>query len=86
MSLIFGVFAASLEISWSHEGHQKTPRDTLAPHGGKVKGTDHFNLELVATNEEFNIYPLDHDFKSLPLKDIHLEALVLFPKKINPWI
>jgi hypothetical protein len=84
MFLIFGVFMASLEISWSHEGHQKIPGDTLAPHGGRVKGTDYLYLELVATKEEFKLYPFDHDFKSLPLKDIHLEALVMFPKKSKP--
>lgn len=81
MFLIFGVFMACLEISWSHEGHQKIPGDTFAPHGGKVKGTDHFYLELVATKEEFKLYLFDHDFKSLPLKDIDLEASVMFPKK-----
>lgn len=75
ISLAFPIYGRS------HEGHDKTPGAMSAPHGGQLKESNQVHLELVSDSQGFKIYPLDHDMKSLPLKDIALEATIKFPKK-----
>lgn len=75
--IVFGVSNSSL----AHEGHDKTPGSVSAPHGGQIKGTNQLYLEVVADNEGFKIYPMDHDLKSIALNELNLEANIQFPKK-----
>lgn len=73
-------------VSWSHEGHNKTPGALTAPHGGQIKGTDHLYMELVAESEGVKLYPLDHDLKPVALGDVKIEGSLQLPrnKKAEP--
>ncbi len=75
------VFTLGSFHSLAHEGHNKTPGAISAPHGGQVKGTDSLYLELVSDKDGFKLYPLTHEMKVVPAKEISLEAKVKFPKK-----
>lgn len=66
---------------FAHEGHNKTPGAISAPHAGQVKGTDSLYIELVSDKDGFKLYPLTHEMKAVPFKDLKLEAKVKFPKK-----
>lgn len=79
--LIFFIVLGVSNYSLAHEGHDKTPGSVSAPHGGQIKGTSQLYLEVVADNEGFKIYPMDHDLKSIALNELKLEANIQFPKK-----
>ncbi len=65
----------------AHEGHNKTPGALSAPHGGQIKGTSQLYLELVSDSAGFKLYTLDHDLKTIPLKDVKIEASSKLPKQ-----
>lgn len=66
---------------YAHEGHLKAPGTLAAPHGGQVKGTSQLYIELVSDSAGFKIYVLDHDFKSIPAKDVKIEGTAQVPKQ-----
>ena len=72
----------SLNLAWSHEGHDKTPGAIAAVHGGMVEGKGHIYLELVSNSDEVKIYPFDHDQKPIPLSEIKkINGKMSFPRK-----
>lgn len=84
MKLVFIITALLMTVinfSQAHEGHNKTPGSQSAPHGGQIKGTDHLYLELVSSGTGFKLYPLDHDMKAVPVKDVKVSATMSLPKK-----
>ena len=71
MKRFIAVLAAAAifsQMSFAHEGHDKTPGAVSAPHGGVVKGTDHLYLELVNETGGVKIYSL---FTANSLKGSH---------------
>lgn len=67
--------------TFAHEGHDKAPGTLSAPHGGQLKGTSQLYLELVPDATGFKVYPVDHDMKSIAIKDVKLEGAVKLPKQ-----
>lgn len=65
----------------AHEGHDKSPGATVAPHGGTVQGASHIMLELVSKRDGVEIYAFDHDMKPLSTKDVKIEGTMSLPKK-----
>jgi hypothetical protein len=76
--LLAPLFAVS---AFAHEGHDKTPGNLTAPHGGHIQGTSHLYLELVPQKDGVKIYILNHDLKAVPLTKIKLEGTMTLPKK-----
>ncbi len=83
MKLLITLMTALLigQLAMSHEDHNHTPGAVTAPHGGKLKETSELYLELVADSERFKNYAMDHDMKSVALKDLKLEGTFKLPKK-----
>lgn len=75
LSLFIG-FAAT-----AHEGHDKSPGQIAAPHGGVVQGTSHIYLELVSQSGGIQIFPFDHEMKPVLPKDVKIEGTMTLPKK-----
>lgn len=67
-------------LSMAHEGHNHSP-GSEAPHGGVVKEGKTIHMELVAEGNSVKLFPLDKDYKSLPLKDIKITATAQPAKK-----
>ena len=65
--------------SWAHEGHN-APGSVQAQHGGTVKATKSFYIELVQEGNTLKLYPMGHDFKPVPLKEVQIEATAQLPK------
>ncbi len=68
-------------VTFSHEGHDKTPGALSAPHGGQIKGTSQLYLELVSDKNGFKIYTIDHDLKTIPIKEVKIEGTMKLPKQ-----
>lgn len=75
------LLALGIAPAHAHEGHNKTPGATAAPHGGMMKGTDSLYLELVGVKNGVKIYPLDHDSKPLPVGDVKITGTFVIPRK-----
>lgn len=71
--------AVTAQHSGAHEGHD-VPGSVQAQHGGAVKATKSLYLELSQEENTLKIYPMTHDFKSIPLKEVQIEATVQLPK------
>ncbi len=87
LSSIVSLFATlSSPAANAHEGHDKTPGSAAAPHGGVVKGSEHIYLELVTDQGGVKLYPLDHEMKAVPMKDLKIEGKMSKPrtKKTEP--
>lgn len=65
----------------AHEGHDKAPGAITAPHGGQLKGTSQLYVELVSDSAGFKIYTVDHDLKTIPIKDVKIEGTAKLPKQ-----
>jgi len=65
----------------AHEGHDKTPGTITAPHGGQLKGTSQLYVELVSDSTGFKLYTVDHDLKTIPIKDVKIEGSMKLPKQ-----
>lgn len=74
-TLIIGLSALA------HEGHDKTPGAQAAPHGGQLKGTSQLYVELVSDPTGFKLYTVDHDLKTIPVKDVKIEGAIKLPKQ-----
>lgn len=75
---------ATLMIAMSvfaHEGHNKTPGSLTAPHGGQLKGTSQLYVELVPVSTGFKLYAVDHELKTIPVKDLKIEGSAKLPKQ-----
>lgn len=68
-------------LALAHEGHDKTPGAVTAPHGGQLKGTSQLYVELVSDSAGFKIYTVDHDLKTIPVKDVKIEGTAKLPKQ-----
>ncbi len=68
-------------VGFAHEGHDNTPGAITAPHGGIVKGGDPLYWELVSDASGVKLYPLTHDQKLIPLKEMSVTGTAEFPKK-----
>ena len=66
--------------AFAHEGHDATPGAIQAPHGGVVQGTAELYLELVNEASGIKLYPLTHDLKPIPLKEVKVEAFAQRPR------
>ena len=75
--MIFGI----QQVTYAHEGHDKTPGAVSAPHGGVTQGTNQLYLELVSEAGGVKIYPLTHDLKPIAAKEVTLKASIIFPKQ-----
>jgi len=67
--------------AFAHEGHDKTPGAVTAPHGGQLKGTSQLYVELVSDASGFKLYTVDHELKTIPVKDVKIEGSVKLPKQ-----
>jgi hypothetical protein len=67
--------------AFAHEGHDKTPGSVTAPHGGQLKGTSQLYVELVPSTSGVKLYAVDHEMKSIAIKDVKIEGTVSLPKK-----
>ena len=72
------------QLSFAHEGHDKTPGAMVAPHGGVIQGAGEIYLEFVNESGGVRIYPLTHDLAAIPLKEVTLQGSANFPKKAKP--
>ena len=68
-------------LALAHEGHDKTPGAITAPHGGQLKGTSHLYIELVSDSMGFKVYTVDHDLKTIPVKEVKVEGTAKIPKQ-----
>lgn len=71
-------------LSFAHEGHDNAPGSLKSLHGGVVQAGKNINLETIITGQEINIYPISHEGKDVPLKDVKVEATAK-PKKGKPY-
>lgn len=67
--------------AFAHEGHDKTPGALTAPHGGQLKGTSQLYVELVSDTTGFKLYTVDHDLKTIPIKNVKFEGSTKLPKQ-----
>lgn len=67
--------------AFAHEGHDKTPGTLTAPHGGQLKGTSQLYVELVSDSTGFKLYTVDHELKTIPVKDVKIEGTAKLPKQ-----
>ena len=69
----------TVQTTYAHEGHA-TPGSAQARHGGVIKQTKNLFLELVTEGSTLKLYPMDHDYKAVPLDKVKLESTLEFPK------
>lgn len=77
---IIAILVTGLSVL-AHEGHDKTPGAITAPHGGQLKGTSQYYVELISDSSGFKLYTMDHDLKAIPIKDVKIEGSMRLPKK-----
>lgn len=83
MKILFATIA-TLVIglsTFAHEGHDKTPGALTAPHGGQIKGTSQLYVELVSDSSGFKLYTVDHNLKTIPVKEVKIEGTAKLPKQ-----
>ncbi len=81
-SLITTIATLVIGLStFAHEGHDKTPGALTAPHGGQLKGTSQLYVELVSDSSGFKIYTVDHELKTIPVKEVKIEGTAKLPKQ-----
>ncbi len=81
-SLITTIATLIIGLStFAHDGHNKNPGTLAAPHGGKLKGTSLLYVELVSDSTGFKLYTVDHDLKTIPIKDVKIEGTAKLPKQ-----
>lgn len=71
----------NFNFAFAHEGHNKTPGALSAPHGGLIKGTDRYYLEVVTNQNEVKVYPLGHDMKPVSVASVKLDGKITIPRK-----
>lgn len=83
MKLLKLMFSLLLTFNFAlaHEGHNKTPGALSAPHGGLIKGTDSFYLEVVTSQNEVKVFPLGHDMKPVSVASLKLDGKMTIPRK-----
>lgn len=83
MKVIAAAVISFLFINFAsgHEGHDKTPGAINAPHGGQLKGTSQLYIELVSDSSGVKLYTIDHDLKTIPIKEVKIEASMKLPKQ-----
>lgn len=68
-------------VSFSHEGHDQLPGALKSNHGGVVQAGKEINLEYVVSGNEVKLYPLSHEGKDIPLKDVSFSVTSKRPKE-----
>lgn len=85
--LLFVSVFLSFNLAWSHEGHGghdagAMGADTIGSHGGVVKkALHHLMLEMVKEGQKIKLYPLTHDKKPIPAKEVEIVGKVEIPRK-----
>ena len=64
----------------AHEGHNIAPGSYKSLHGGVVQNGVELNLEVIVTGKDILVYPISHESKDVPAKDITVTAMAK-PKK-----
>ena len=78
--LVMGVY----QVSFAHEGHDKTPGAIVDPNPeipGTVKITNQLYVKMVNESAGIKVYLFTHESISVPLKELTLQGSVTFPKK-----
>lgn len=70
--------------AFSHEGHNVTPGTLKSLHGGTVQAGKQINLEVIVSAGEIAIFPISHEGKDIPTKDVTIEAIAK-PRKGKPY-
>lgn len=65
----------------AHEGHNHGGGSEQAPHGGVIKANGPLRVELVQESDALKIYVMDEKLKTVPAKDLKVEATTQAPKK-----
>ncbi len=65
---------------FAHPGHDKIPGTQMAPHGGILKGTDEFYVEILSKKDALTVYIFDHDMKPIETSKVKLEGKAEFPR------
>jgi len=67
-------------MAFAHEGHDDTPGQLKAVHGGVVKAGKQINLEYVVSGSEIRLYPLAHGGQELKMADLEISGTAQAPK------
>jgi hypothetical protein len=73
----------SLNI-YSHEGHDNAPGSLKSLHGGTVQAGKQINLEVIISGNMVTIFPISHDGKDIPVKNLSITSTAK-PKKGKPY-
>lgn len=75
--LIIGIFTG--RVLEAHEGHSHG--SLSAPHGGAVYDGKRAGLELIQEGKKIKLYPVDGNWKLIPIANVEASAQIEFPKK-----
>lgn len=66
--------------SVAHEGHDEVPGQIKALHGGVVKAGKELNMEMLASGDSVQFFPLAHSGEDLKVTDVKLTGTAKIPK------
>lgn len=85
--LLIAVTLLTFSISaLSHEGHNHGPGQVQPTKGGVILKAEKFFLEVVGTNNDIKLYPMQNEneksqmLKAIPLKEVKISATYKLPR------
>lgn len=84
LGLLIMLTIGSYQVSFAHEGHNKTPGANMDPNPevpGTIKGTNQLYVKLANGSAGIKVYLFTHKLVAVPLKELSLKGLVTLPKK-----
>lgn len=79
IATLFAFTFVTIQNTSAHEGHD-APGSIQAQHGGTVKTTTNLFIELVQEGNALMLFPMTHEYKPVPLKEVQMEATAQLPK------
>lgn len=82
LAVVLGAMTLGVPVaSHSHEGHDHSPGQVQAPHGGLIQKAADYYVEVRGSSSDVKIYFLKSDLKVMPLAGIKAQASMQLPKK-----
>lgn len=79
-ALIISLLLASGSHTLAHEGHDQAPGSIKSMHGGIPKAGKIFNLEMLATDNKIQFFPMAHKGETVDINKINLKGTAKSPK------
>lgn len=78
--LILSLSLLSAPLVQAHEGHGEIPGSLKAVHGGITKAGKLFNLEMLASDTDIQLFPAAHPGEKLDMKKMKMTGNLKSPK------